>query len=125
MQGYIQHDDNGYQQGGMGGGQSVSVFTVANQKLLGLGLPRFNVGPYVVEPIVLVAFVIAGLLMGIPGLIFAALLFFVSQWSGVGGDGGGTATGGRNQGGGHRLGWIFIKIDIMLFFYVILVIGDQ
>ena len=92
-QGYIQHDDNAHQQGGMGGGQSVSVFTVVNQKLLGLGLPQFNVGPYVVEPIVLVAFVIAGLLMGIPGLIFAALLFFVSQWSGVGGGGGGTGTG--------------------------------
>ena len=86
------------------GGQSVSVFTVINQKLLGYGLPRFNVGPYVVEPIVLVAFVLAGLLMGLPGLIFAALLFFVSQWSGVGGEGAGTRMGGGNAGGGHRLG---------------------
>jgi len=119
LQGYIRHDDNAHQQGGMGGGQSVSVFTVVNQKLLGLGLPQFNVGPYVVEPIVLVAFVIAGLLMGIPGLIFAALLFFVSQWSGIGGGGGGTGTGtgGRNQGGGHRLGWIFIKNDMILLCY--------
>lgn len=105
-QGYVQHDDNNYQQGGMGaqGGQSVSIFTVVNQKLLGYGLPRFNVGPYVVEPIVLVGLVIAGLLMGIPGLIFAALLFFVSQWSQGGGGGAGTRMGGGNQGGGHRLG---------------------
>lgn len=108
FQGYVQHDNNAYQQG-QAGGQSVSVFTVANQKLLGFGLPRFNVGPYVVEPIVLVAFVLAGVLMGLPGLIFAALLFFVSQWSGIGGgEGGGEAgqrMGGGNQGGGgHRLG---------------------
>ncbi|CAC5392856.1 unnamed protein product [Mytilus coruscus] len=107
-QGFVQHDNNAYQQG-QAGGQSVSVFTVVNQKLLGYGLPRFNVGPYVVEPIVIVAFVLAGLLMGLPGLIFAALLFFVSQWSGIGGEGGGGGAGqrmgGGNQGGGgQRLG---------------------
>lgn len=80
------------------------MFTVINQKLLGYGLPRFNVGPYVIEPIVLVAFILAGMLMGVPGLIFAAVLFFVTQSSGDGGGGAGTRMGGGNQGGGHRLG---------------------
>lgn len=107
-QGFIRNDDNaGYQQGGQAGmgGQSVSIFTVINQKLLGYRLPRFNVGSYVIEPIVLVAFVLAGMLMGLPGLLFAAILFFVTQSSGNNGGGAGNRMGGVNQGGGgYRLG---------------------
>ncbi|KAJ8319202.1 hypothetical protein KUTeg_004293, partial [Tegillarca granosa] len=84
-QGFVRHDDVGNQQGMYAQGQQVNVFDTFNQKLINMGIPRFNVGPYVVEPIVLVGFVLAGLLMGMPGLLFAAILFFVSKASFGGG----------------------------------------
>ena len=89
------------------------MFDQLNQRLLQSGLPRFNVGPYAVEPIVSVGMLVAFLLLGVKGLMLGALLFFVSKWSsgqqgtggqegqaGEGGGGGGGAWGGQ----GHRLG---------------------
>lgn len=69
-----------------------SVFDSLNQRLLAAGLPSWNAGPYVVEPIVSVGFLLALLFMGIQGFIFAVILFFVVKYSGMGGQGG--------QGGG-------------------------
>lgn len=121
-QGYIRHeDDDGQdQQGqGQGQGQQVNMFDVLNQRLLNYGVPRWNAGPYVVEPIVSVGFVLAGLFMGLKGILFGGLLFFVTKWSQSGGGFsrlfGGGGDSGRQQGpgssggrisssSGHRLG---------------------
>lgn len=88
--GRIQHDPDErarqYEGGGGGrGGQQISAFDMLNQRLLGYGVPRFNIGAYTVEPIVLVGFILAGLLLGLPGLVLAAVLFFVSKVSASGG----------------------------------------
>lgn len=108
LQGFVRHED--YQQAGAGrgflgqGDGQVSVFTLINQKLLDFGVPRFNVGSYVVEPIALVGMILAGLLFGLPGLLFGGVLFMVvmsSQVSANAGNQRGQAGGG---GGGHRLG---------------------
>ncbi|XP_076454833.1 protein FAM241B-like [Babylonia areolata] len=132
-QGFVQHADYNENQGmPMGGGQQVSVFETLNQKLLGLGIPRFNIGQFTIEPIVSLGFLLAGVFLGLPGLIFAGLLFVVSKMSqtggnpftggwgqqgaaggqqppagGGGGGGGGFGGGGGGFGGGsggHRLG---------------------
>ena len=117
--GQIRHADDNVQ--GAGNNGMASVFDNLNNRLLEAGIPRWNAGPYVVEPIVSMGFVLAGLLIGWHGLIFAALLFFISKYSmsqgpnpfstgqqraprrpgpppGRGGGGGG------GQGGGNRLG---------------------
>ena len=78
-----------------------SIFEGLNQKLLGLGIPRWNVGSYVVEPIVSVGFLAAFLLMGFRGLLFAALLFLVVQVS-MGGGGPGQGFRGWLRGGAQR-----------------------
>ena len=117
--GRVQHDNNAQQQQqyGPGGGQQFSVFDGLNQRLIGYGFPRFNIGQHTVEPIVSVGFILAGLLLGLPGLLLAAFLFFVSKMSSGGGlasflGGGGQGQGHSQgpsaprstQGGGHRLG---------------------
>ncbi|RUS79906.1 hypothetical protein EGW08_012344 [Elysia chlorotica] len=103
-------------------GQPISIFQVLNQKLLALGIPPFNIGDLVIEPIVTVGLLISLLLFGIHGLIFGVILFAVSHWSNHGapgflnnlfggnnggGGGGDTRRWNRPQGragGGHRLG---------------------
>jgi len=85
-------------------GQTTSVFDSLNQRLLAAGVPPWNAGPYVVEPIVSVGFLLALFFMGIQGLIFAALLFFVVKYSGMGGQGGGMGGGGGGTGGGRMGG---------------------
>ena len=127
MQGHVQHADygqpDGQDQGGaMGGEQHVSVFQMINQKLLALGIPRFTFGRFILEPVVTIGFLLAGIFFGIPGLIFAGVLFLVSVISQPGGnpftrgrqahqgaqrpggDGGGGGGGGFGGTGGHRLG---------------------
>lgn len=105
-QGFVRHED--YQQPGAGRGflgqgeGQVSVFTLINQKLLDFGIPRFNVGPYVVEPIALVGMILAGLLFGLPGLLFGGVLFMVVMSSQVAAPAGNQR--GQAGGGGHRLG---------------------
>ena len=91
------------------------MFEQFNQRLLQAGVPRFNLGQYEVEPIVLVGMLLAFLLLGFKGLLLGAILFFVSKWSsgqqnagpqqGQGGQPGGGGPGdGRWGGQGHRLG---------------------
>ncbi|XP_060591603.1 protein FAM241B-like isoform X2 [Ruditapes philippinarum] len=107
--GRIQHDPDEmarqYEGGGGEGGQQASVFDGLNQRLVDYGFPRFNIGSHTVEPIVSVGFILAGLLLGLPGLLLAAVLFFVSKISTSGGGlasffgGGGEDQGSRGQGG--------------------------
>ncbi|XP_033106804.1 protein FAM241B-like [Anneissia japonica] len=116
--GTVRHDDHRQgegenQQEGMMG--QISIFDTLNQKLLDGGFPRWNAGPYVVEPIVSVGFILAGLLAGIRGIIFAGVLFIVCKYSvgeglgrwwtslGGGGTGGGRTVGGPGVGGGRRI----------------------
>lgn len=120
------HYEGGGHGGGVGGGggQQVSVFDGLNQRLIGYGFPRFNIGQHTIEPIVSVGFILAGLLLGLPGLLLAAVLFFVSKMSTQGGGlaaffGGqgqqgvagsrpsgsrSAGSGSSSQGGGYRLG---------------------
>ncbi|XP_033756093.1 protein FAM241B-like [Pecten maximus] len=105
-QGFVRHDEAGQQQYG----QQVSIFEIANQKLQGLGIPSWNLGQYTVQPIVTVGCLIALMVFGLPGIIFAAVLFFVVNWSQQSSrqqnnPGGPRQPRGNNWGGGgHRLG---------------------
>ncbi|XP_074648458.1 protein FAM241B-like [Tubulanus polymorphus] len=111
----IQHDDPQQQPEAAAGGGAASVFDTLNQKLLDVGIPRFNVRQYTVEPIVTTGFVLAGLIMGVRGLLFCGLLFAVSKLS-QGRNGGqqgqrggqlpsrGRPPTGGGGGGGQRLG---------------------
>ncbi|XP_050394687.1 protein FAM241B [Patella vulgata] len=125
-QGSVRHENYNEQeqQEMQGEGGQVSIFDSLNQRLLALGLPRWNAGPYVIEPIVSVAFLLAGLFLGIPGLLMGLVLFGVVKLSQSGGIPGQDLIFGlgRNQnqntnhrnpgnnrkprggGGGHRLG---------------------
>ncbi|KAL3877230.1 hypothetical protein ACJMK2_034966 [Sinanodonta woodiana] len=118
--GGIRHDENPEQQYMQG--QQVSIFDSLNQRLLQMGIPRWNLGPYTVEPIATVGVILAGLLLGLQGLLLAAILFLVVKWSqsnngwrsifgGPQGGNQGQDQGGRGQrgpgfsgGGGYRLG---------------------
>lgn len=77
------------------------MFDGLNQRLITAGFPRFNLGPHTIEPIVSVGFILAGLLLGLPGLLLAAVLFFVSKMSAPGG---GLASffGGQGQQDGQQ-----------------------
>lgn len=61
--------------------RQVSIFEIINQKLLDLGIPRWNFGEHVVEPIVIVGFLIAMLFFGLRGLLFGGLLYAVVKMS--------------------------------------------
>ena len=113
LQGFVQHDANAAQGMPQGGAQQISMFDVLNQRLLDNGIPRWNLGPYVVEPIASLGFLVALLLVGFRGLLFALLLFFVVKYSsgrGMGdiqnwfGGRGGTQQGGPGSGGGGGAG---------------------
>ena len=67
--------------GHQGEGQQVSVFVIANQKLKEMGIPSWNIGDLVIEPIVTIGLLLAFFMFGIYGLIFGAVLFAVSRWS--------------------------------------------
>ena len=113
-----QYEGMGGGGGGEGDGQQFSIFDGLNQRLIGYGFPRFNIGSHTVEPIVSVGFILAGLLLGLPGILLGLILFFVSKMStsegglgsffGGGDQGQGQGQSGRRsnlpQGGGHRLG---------------------
>lgn len=121
FKGYVQHDEDAEPEPVYGGGgegrEGVSMFDSLNKRLLEAGLPRWNAGPYVVEPIVTVGFLVIGLLIGWRGLLFAGLLFCLSKWSMSGGRNPFAGFGQRGQrhggikrmkfprqGGGQRLG---------------------
>ncbi|ESO84937.1 hypothetical protein LOTGIDRAFT_235990 [Lottia gigantea] len=124
-QGAVRHENyNQQEQAAMQGeGGGISVFEAFNQRLLALGIPRWNAGSYVIEPIVSVAFLLAGLFLGLPGIIMGLVLFAVVKLSQSGGIPGmdylfglGRNQGTNNRpnrgnndrrprgGGGHRLG---------------------
>lgn len=60
--------------------RQVSIFEIINQKLLDLGIPRWNFGEHV-EPIVILGFLIAMLFFGLRGLLFGGLLYAVVKMS--------------------------------------------
>lgn len=61
-------------------GPSTSIFDSLNDRLRNLGIPRWNIGPYTVEPIVSVGFVASLLVFGLRGLLFSGLLFGIAKW---------------------------------------------
>lgn len=97
-----------------------NIFQALNQRLTAFGIPSFNLGSIVIEPIVSVGLLIALLVFGLNGLILGLILFFVCRWSthgapetvsrffGGGNEGGGSSERDRRQqgraGGGYRLG---------------------
>ena len=87
VQGRVQGDENRP----AGNGQQMSVFTMMNRQLLNLGAPRWQINPQItLEPIVLVGFLLAFLLFGLPGLLCALALLAVCYFSGTFGAGHGT-----------------------------------
>ncbi|XP_022109060.1 uncharacterized protein C10orf35-like [Acanthaster planci] len=107
--GFIQHNADPHQYGhdGQGAagyqGHGISIFDTLNQRLLNLGIPCFNLGPYAIQPIVTVGFLLAMLLFGLPGLLFAGILFAVVKLSGgAGGGGSGSGENGGAWGGAGR-----------------------
>jgi hypothetical protein len=120
QQGFINHNYNDNR-----GGPSVSLFDTINQRLAAAGVPTWHAGPYAVEPVVSLGFLVSLLVAGFRGLLFSGVLFLVVKYSQSGAprrppsgnpvDGrGGIAGNGAPQrpsggssswpGGGHRLG---------------------
>ena len=54
-----------------------SPFQGINEKLAGMGIPRWNIGQNVVEPLFSVIFVLALIFYGVRGLLMAGLLWFM------------------------------------------------
>ena len=86
------------------------MFEVLNQKLKDAGLPNFNIGEHVIEPIVYMGFLVAFLLLGVKGILFGLVLFFIVKVSSGNGGFGAVLNsffGGNNnrpRTGGNRLG---------------------
>jgi len=53
-----------------------------------MGIPTFNIGPYPVEPIASVGFLLSLIFFGLGGLFFSGLLFFIVKYSQMGLGGG-------------------------------------
>ncbi|CAK8671219.1 unnamed protein product [Clavelina lepadiformis] len=88
-----------------------TIFDTWNQKLLQVGIPRWNIGSHTVEPIMTVAALLVLIFVGLPGLLFLGLLYFVVKSSQQRTDNapprsrGPSGGPGRGQtGGGRRLG---------------------
>jgi len=75
--------------------ESVTIFDLANEKMIEAGFPRLNLGPYSVEPIAVVGTCFALLLFGLPGLLLALGLFLVVKFSRHGVPSLSDMTGGR------------------------------
>ena len=58
-----------------------SMFDEWNQKLLQLGIPRWNIGDHVVEPLQTACAVFVLLFFGLQGLLLMGLLYFVVKMS--------------------------------------------
>ena len=119
LQGGIRRDpdedlpENGRDGGQQGFGQSTSVFDTLNQKLKDAGLPPFNLGEHVIQPIVYVGFLVAFVLLGVKGLLFGLVLFIIVKLSSSNGGigqvinsffGGNTNRNNLPRSGGNRLG---------------------
>lgn len=59
--------------------QQGSIFEVANQKLVELGVPSFTLGSYDVKPIWLAGALLALFLMGVRGLLVVGFFFFIAN----------------------------------------------
>ena len=95
------------QQGGVV--QGPTVFDTWNQKLLELGIPRWNIGNHVVEPIMTVLVLLTLVFLGFQGLIFLGILYFVVKLSQRSATQPSNRSAGHNRPpsntmGGHRLG---------------------
>lgn len=85
--GYGGSSGSGYQAGGgdaipYHGGQQhyaegPTLFDTWNQKLVQIGIPRWNIGSHTVEPLMTVMFLGVLLIFGLPGLMFLGLLYVV------------------------------------------------
>lgn len=64
-----------------GAAQNVSIFDSLNNRLLNFGIPRWNLGSLVVEPIYSVGTLLMMLMFGLPGILLIVILFVVSQLS--------------------------------------------
>lgn len=58
-----------------------SIFDQLNNRLVSAGFPRWNLGQYVVEPIVSVALILALVLFGIQGVLLVGVVWFIMQQS--------------------------------------------
>ena len=67
---------------GAPGVHQVSPLATANEKLKSLGIPTLQVAGYQLEPLVMVGFVLAFCLMGLPGLLLGCVLFYLHQTQG-------------------------------------------
>jgi len=64
--------------------QGPSIFSRLNNQLAGLGIPTWHAGPYPVEPIASLGFVLSLIFFGFGGLIFSGFLFFAVKYSQMG-----------------------------------------
>jgi hypothetical protein len=64
-----------------------SPFTEMNNYLIRVGIPRFTLAGTVVEPIILIAALVALILFGLPGLVLMAIGYFVFSSAGLGNPG--------------------------------------
>ena len=71
---YGPNEENPPQQGG-------SIFDQLNNRLLAAGVPRWNLGQNIVEPIVSVALILALVLFGFQGILLVGVLWFIMQQS--------------------------------------------
>lgn len=60
---------------------SMSLFGALNERLVAAGVPTWHAGPYSVQPIVSLGFLLSFLLAGFRGLLFSGVLFFVVKYS--------------------------------------------
>ncbi|XP_039273263.2 protein FAM241B-like [Styela clava] len=94
--GTINSQDSGYDEqqsaGGAGdampyhGGQAhyqegPTLFDTWNQKLIDIGIPRWNIGNNTIEPLMTVMFLLVMLIFGLPGLMFLGLLYLIIRIS--------------------------------------------
>ena len=61
--------------------QGGSIFDQLNNRLLAAGIPRWNLGQNIVEPIVSVALILALVLFGFQGVLLVGVLWFIMQQS--------------------------------------------
>lgn len=60
-------------------GQEGGLFTQLNNRLLTAGFPRWNLGQYVVEPIMSVSLILALVLFGLRGVLLVGVVWFLMQ----------------------------------------------
>jgi hypothetical protein len=69
-------------------GPDASIFTTFNQQLSGYGIPTWHIGPYPVEPIASLGFLLSLFFFGFGGLFLSGFIFFAVKYSQMGLGGG-------------------------------------